>query len=79
MGFFSASSTPAPSPDPKIAPNRNQRRACWEGRDAFFACLDAHGIVDSIKEGGRAKKECAPELARFEKDCVASWVRSKEV
>lgn len=55
---------------------RSQRALCWEARDEFFKCLDANGIVDSIKHADKAKKSCGKEEQAFEKECVASWVGS---
>ncbi|QIX00993.1 hypothetical protein AMS68_006510 [Peltaster fructicola] len=78
MGFFS---NPSAAPQAKtssdggfIAPDRTERAQCWEGRDAFFACLDRAGIVDSVKEDGRARQACPKELAQFETACKDSWV-----
>lgn len=86
MGWFglggsdSASSSvsgPTPSSDGAyIAPDRSQRDRCWEARDKFYACLDNAGIIDSVKEDAAARKNCASEMAQFEKDCAASWVGS---
>ncbi|KAI5776875.1 cytochrome oxidase c subunit VIb-domain-containing protein [Geopyxis carbonaria] len=78
MGLFT-SSTPSAGATPNangIAPTRTQRAKCWEGRDAFFACLDAHNIVDPLKPGDKetASKVCAAQERQFEGACVASWV-----
>jgi hypothetical protein len=53
---------------------RSQRAKCWDARDGFFKCLDAHDIVDSIKDADKAKASCGTQQASFEKECVASWV-----
>jgi cytochrome c oxidase assembly factor 6 len=74
MGLFSSSTPVATEPTLKIAPNRSQRAACWETRDAFFTCLDANNIVDSIKEAKKAKDVCGSQEVAFEKECVGSWV-----
>ncbi|KAM3421919.1 Cytochrome c oxidase subunit 6B-like protein new16 [Cercospora zeina] len=81
MGFFSSSSTQTTPPAPEaskdggyIAPDRSARAQCWEGRDAFFTCLERNGIIDSIREDKKAREHCAPELAQFEKTCASSWV-----
>lgn len=82
MGWFSSSSSTAatpPAPEPSqdggfIAPDRTKRAQCWEGRDAFFRCLDQHGIIDSVKQDAAARAKCAPELKEFETNCAASWV-----
>lgn len=80
MGWFPGSSSPSP-PAPKIsadgtpiAPGRSERAKCWEARDIYFKCLDNHDIVDSIKEGEKAAKECAVEGKGFEANCATSWV-----
>ena len=57
-----------------IAPDRTARAQCWEGRDAFFQCLEKNGIIDSVREDGKARAACAPELKEFEKHCASSWV-----
>jgi cytochrome c oxidase assembly factor 6 len=79
MGLFSSSS-PEPK-GPKIstdgtpeAPDRNERKHCWEARDAFFKCLDHNSIVDAIKDGGLAGDRCGAEGVAFEKNCASSWV-----
>jgi cytochrome c oxidase assembly factor 6 len=79
MGLFSTSKPtplqPTPSSDGGfIAPDRDARAACWEGRDAFFKCLDSHGIIDSVREDAKSRKACPEELRAFEKDCAGSWV-----
>lgn len=87
MGFFSNSPTQespttvtnitqaAPSQDGGyIAPDRTARAACWEGRDAFFRCLDANSIIDSVKDDEKARTACPKDLAAFERDCASSWV-----
>lgn len=78
MGLFS-SSPPASQPKTSsdggfIAPDRTERAQCWEGRDAFFACLDRASIVDSVKEDAKARQACPKELAAFESACKDSWV-----
>ncbi|KAL8760723.1 MAG: hypothetical protein Q9184_003103 [Pyrenodesmia sp. 2 TL-2023] len=82
MGLFSSSS-PAPSPQsPKptpdgafIAPDRSARDRCYEARDAFFACLDRAGIVDSIKESDAAGRECGGLEKGMGRECAASWAK----
>ncbi|KAK3715571.1 hypothetical protein LTR37_004921 [Vermiconidia calcicola] len=77
--WLGSSATSPPQPEPSkdggyIAPDRSARAQCWEGRDAFFSCLDRNGIIDSVKEHEKAKKLCAPELKEFERHCASSWV-----
>lgn len=80
MGWFGSEKQTIPAaPEPSqdggyIAPDRSARAQCWEGRDAFFRCLDRNGIMDSVKEDEKARQSCAPELKEFEKACAASWV-----
>jgi cytochrome c oxidase assembly factor 6 len=73
MGLFSSSAAPA-EPPKATPPMRSQRAKCWDARDGFFKCLDAHDIVDSIKDADKAKASCGTQQASFEKECVASWV-----
>jgi hypothetical protein len=81
MGWFTSDNQAvAPTPEASkdggyIAPDRTARAQCWQGRDTFFKCLDKHGIVDSVKDDGKARELCAPELREFEKTCASSWVR----
>jgi hypothetical protein len=84
MGWFSGSSSSPSPPTPKIssdgtpiAPGRSERTKCWEARDIYFKCLDSHDIVDSIKEGDKAAKECAVEGKGFEANCATSWVSAE--
>ena len=58
-----------------VAPSRSDRTKCWAARDAFFACLDRHGIVDSIQNSGAAESHCGQEEKVLQKDCASSWVR----
>lgn len=57
-----------------VAPSRAERQKCWEARDAYFACLDGHGIVDALKDDKAAARACGSESAGFEKDCATQWV-----
>ena len=60
----------------RIAPDRTSRARCWEGRDAFFACLDRNDILDAIKDDKEARRKCSKEVAEFEAACSATWVRA---
>lgn len=57
-----------------VAPSRTERQRCYVARDAYFACLDANGIVDALKDEKGAAKACGRQGADFEKDCAAQWV-----
>ncbi|KAG9235320.1 cytochrome oxidase c subunit VIb-domain-containing protein [Amylocarpus encephaloides] len=79
MGLFSTTSASHPAPKissdgAPIAPDRTQRAKCWEGRDAYFQCLDKNGIMDSLTEKDKAEKSCAREGRQFEGNCASSWV-----
>lgn len=54
------------------APNREERKRCWESRDAYFRCLDREKVIVPGREG----KACASENKVYEKNCAASWVSS---
>lgn len=56
-------------------PNRQERKACWAARDAYFACLDTNSIVDATKDASAAKKACPVQNEDFERDCAAAWVK----
>lgn len=68
MGFFSKEQKVEP-------PNKSQRKVCWEARDAFFECLDANNIMNSLdlNEKANVESKCGKQRATFQKDCVASW------
>lgn len=57
-----------------VAPSRSERQRCYIARDAYFACLDANGIIDAVKDEKRAAKACGAQSADFERDCAAQWV-----
>jgi hypothetical protein len=58
----------------RIAPDRTSRKRCWEGRDAFFSCLDRNDILDGIKDDKEARRKCAKEVLEFEAACSQTWV-----
>ncbi|KAL0765069.1 hypothetical protein CaCOL14_012328 [Colletotrichum acutatum] len=58
-----------------VAPDRSERRKCWEARDAYFGCLDRNVIVDALKDDAKARKACPAENQVFERDCAAAWVK----
>lgn len=57
-----------------VAPTRAERARCWAARDAYFTCLDAHNIVDALKDEAGAARACGGESVGFEKDCAVQWV-----
>ncbi|OAA65240.1 Cytochrome c oxidase, subunit VIb [Niveomyces insectorum RCEF 264] len=83
---FSSSSDAAGADDPTnraaairsgaAVPSRAERQRCWDSRDAYFACLDRHHIVDAVQPAGAAAaaKACGGESAQLERDCAAQWV-----
>ncbi|KAF2087225.1 hypothetical protein K490DRAFT_42647 [Saccharata proteae CBS 121410] len=80
MGWFqstpAAPAGPKPSSDGAFeAPDRSSRAHCWEARDAYFACLDRAGIVDSVTNKDQAAAQCGPEGKAFESNCASSWVQ----
>lgn len=56
------------------APDRTERKKCWEARDGYFGCLDRHGILDALKDDKAAAKACGGEHTVFERDCAREWV-----
>lgn len=67
--------SPTPSADGAFeAPTRTSRARCYEARDTFFACLEKHGIIDSIKESEKAGRECGGEERGLRRECAGSWV-----
>ena len=79
LSWPSQPSQPTPTSDGAyIAPDRSKREKCYEARDTFFACLEQHGIVDSVKDEEHklaAAKVCGNEEKGMAKECAASWVR----
>lgn len=56
--------------DAPPAPTRQERKACWKGRDLYFGCLDKAGVVEAGAENGA----CSRELSEYENNCAKSWV-----
>lgn len=75
MGLFS--STPDRETQVRtgaVFPTRAERQRCWSARDAYFACLDAHSILDANADPAAARKACPEQTEAFERDCAAKWV-----
>ncbi|KAF8313576.1 hypothetical protein DL93DRAFT_2113798 [Clavulina sp. PMI_390] len=53
------------------AATREERKKCWEARDAYYSCLDAAGVV---KPGSETSRQCRAESKTFEKNCAKSWI-----
>ncbi|KAF8574943.1 hypothetical protein K439DRAFT_1257119, partial [Ramaria rubella] len=68
MGWFSWSSQPDPSSGQ--APDRSQRQVCWDGRDAYFACLDKNNVL----KPGQEEDVCAKQKKAYESNCAKSWI-----
>ncbi|KAM0321929.1 hypothetical protein ACHAQA_009826 [Verticillium albo-atrum] len=80
MGFFSWSKTADDKRAEEVrtgavAPDRNERKKCWEARDSYFACLDRSNIIDALKEDRAARNACPTENDAFERDCATAWVK----
>lgn len=74
-----ASSSPAPPRADAIRsgaaiPTRAERQQCWDARDAYFSCLDAHDILDAMRDPAAARRACPSESDGFERSCAAAWV-----
>ena len=76
MGLFSSSTAPATIDGAPAPPMRSERAKCYAARDAYFACLDAHDIIDALAPSSkeRATTLCRKQEAALERDCVTSWV-----
>lgn len=59
--------------EPKVI-HTGERKRCWDARDKFFECLDAHQILDPAKDDSKARKACPPEIKEFEQACVDVWI-----
>ncbi|KAH7884827.1 cytochrome oxidase c subunit VIb-domain-containing protein [Phlebopus sp. FC_14] len=64
MGWFSSS-----KPDVSAA-TRQDRKQCWDSRDAYFDCLDREGVLEAGQEGNA----CAKSKSRYEDHCAKSWI-----
>ncbi|TXT13564.1 hypothetical protein VHUM_00931 [Vanrija humicola] len=70
---WGSSSTPAAA-EP-VAPSREQRAKCWSTRDAYFACLDQHGVIQpGDGELGDKQGFCAAFRKEYEGSCGRSWI-----
>ncbi|KAI0509553.1 oxidoreductase-like protein [Xylaria bambusicola] len=58
------------------APDRTERKQCWDARDTFYRCLDKHDVIDSLTGEGKktADKHCANEDKAFHDNCATAWV-----
>ena len=45
MGLFSSSSSSPSSSTAQPLPTRQARKACWDSRDAYYACLSKANVV----------------------------------
>ncbi|KZO91100.1 hypothetical protein CALVIDRAFT_489578 [Calocera viscosa TUFC12733] len=53
------------------APKRDDRKRCWDSRDAYFLCLDKANLLAPGSETGST---CAKERKGYEASCAKSWV-----
>ncbi|KAF7311902.1 hypothetical protein MIND_00201600 [Mycena indigotica] len=67
MGWWPFSSAAEEPP----LPTRQDRQACWDARDAYYACLDSAGVV---RPGSEGPKVCRAENRVYERSCAQSWV-----
>ena len=61
------------SAEPAPAPTRNERKACWSHRDAYFACLTSKGVTippgTDLSDGrGPVGKSAKQEQERLERE-----------
>ncbi|KAI2467350.1 cytochrome oxidase c subunit VIb-domain-containing protein [Annulohypoxylon bovei var. microspora] len=81
MGFFGFFSSADDQRKQEVrtgarAPDRTERKQCWDARDDFFKCLDKHDVIDSLNGDGKkiAEKQCSKESKGFEENCATAWV-----
>jgi cytochrome c oxidase assembly factor 6 len=48
------------------APNKQQRKGCWNARDAYWKCLD---------ENMDDKSKCTAQRQLFENNCITQWLQ----
>jgi Cytochrome oxidase c subunit VIb len=56
-------------------PLRDERRICYEARDAFFSCCDRNKIENPLHDVDMVARVCKTEGKKFEKNCISSWVQ----
>lgn len=69
----------------------SSREVCWQARDVYFACLDAHSIaLPSTRQllsndaaaltamRGEIRRHCQRERNALEQHCLMSWIRHFE-
>jgi cytochrome c oxidase assembly factor 6 len=69
MGWFSWFSR-EPDSSSGVAPDRSQRKACWDARDAYYACLDKNSVL----KPGEEQNVCTKEKKSYTASCAKSWV-----
>lgn len=69
MGWLSWFSS-QPDPSSTQAPDRSQRKVCWDARDAYFLCLDQNNVLKPGQEQG----VCSKQKRVYEAKCAKSWV-----
>ncbi|KAI2624448.1 oxidoreductase-like protein [Xylaria nigripes] len=81
MGFFGLISSQEDKRKEEVrtgarAPDRSERKQCWDARDNFYKCLDKHEVIDSLTGEGKktADKNCAQEDKAFQENCASAWV-----
>ncbi|KZT57945.1 hypothetical protein CALCODRAFT_422178, partial [Calocera cornea HHB12733] len=52
-------------------PKRDDRKRCWDARDAYFLCLDASNFLAPGSETGVT---CKKERKTYDGSCAKSWV-----
>ncbi|EIW72886.1 hypothetical protein TREMEDRAFT_56065 [Tremella mesenterica DSM 1558] len=71
FGLFSSSSSSPPPTTSTNPPNKAERQACWDSRDAYFACLTDNGVRLAGEEG---KGVCEKEKEVYSRNCGKSWI-----
>eukprot|EP00794_Sanderia_malayensis_P019510 gene19510-21439_t len=51
------------------APDSKQRHACWQARDAYYACKQSRSANDDEPE------KCEELLKHYEASCPPSWIK----
>ncbi|KAI0016560.1 oxidoreductase-like protein [Xylariomycetidae sp. FL0641] len=58
------------------APDRTERKQCWDARDSYYKCLDKHDVINSMNGEGKEKSDkfCSQEDKAFQDNCASAWV-----
>lgn len=57
------------------APNKEQRKICWNARDKYSQCLDQYAPSYLPTSGEKGPNECEKLRSEMINECPAKWVQ----